>query len=436
MTGSPSPPGRPVHLGFAARQGAGQIPHQSAQARGTGTSKRHRQRRLRGHFPPEAEAAGASSHCSPPAIRRSIRATWRRRRCVSTRSAPVRSNSSPTSRTSRSASPATRITGSRAGPISTASSGRSFRTARRRSSPSSAGQLDMTFPYEVTIAAAEGHQEPGAGRGLRVAAARRRQHADRQPRRAALRQSRAAPGDGADARPQVVHRRAQRRPRPISARRCCRRPRGCGACRRRPCGACRATTPTLPKSRAEARQIMQRLGYGPDNPLAVKVATRNIPLYRDPAVHADRPAEGDLHRRRTRHRRDRELEPEGHARATTWSGWKTPATRSSMTPTSSSTRSYRSATLDRNFTGYCNRELEERFHQPIGRDRPGQDARSWSGTSTAPCRKRAPDRSSFHRRGATCWQPAAQGPDDDGQQHVQRLATRRRVARGIGRPVT
>jgi len=29
---------------------------------------------------------------------------------------------------------------------------------------------------------------------------------------------------------------------------------------------------------------MQRLGYGPDNPLAVKVAARNIPLYRDPAV--------------------------------------------------------------------------------------------------------------------------------------------------------
>jgi hypothetical protein len=38
------------------------------------------------------------------------------------------------------------------------------------------------------------------------------------------------------------------------------------------------------KSRFEARGIMQRLGYGPENPLAVKVAARNIPLYRDPAV--------------------------------------------------------------------------------------------------------------------------------------------------------
>ena len=38
------------------------------------------------------------------------------------------------------------------------------------------------------------------------------------------------------------------------------------------------------KSRAEARKIMESLGYGPGNPLKVKVATRNIPLYRDPAV--------------------------------------------------------------------------------------------------------------------------------------------------------
>ena len=42
--------------------------------------------------------------------------------------------------------------------------------------------------------------------------------------------------------------------------------------------------PDVQKNRAEAREIMQRLGYGPDNPLAVKVAARNIPLYRDPAV--------------------------------------------------------------------------------------------------------------------------------------------------------
>ena len=38
------------------------------------------------------------------------------------------------------------------------------------------------------------------------------------------------------------------------------------------------------ENRAKAQSIMQGLGHGPGNPLKVKVATRNIPLYRDPAV--------------------------------------------------------------------------------------------------------------------------------------------------------
>jgi peptide/nickel transport system substrate-binding protein len=38
------------------------------------------------------------------------------------------------------------------------------------------------------------------------------------------------------------------------------------------------------KSRTEARKIMEGLGYGATNPLKIKVATRNIPLFRDPAV--------------------------------------------------------------------------------------------------------------------------------------------------------
>jgi peptide/nickel transport system substrate-binding protein len=38
------------------------------------------------------------------------------------------------------------------------------------------------------------------------------------------------------------------------------------------------------KNRAAAREIMTRLGYGPDKHLAIKVAVRNIPTYRDPAV--------------------------------------------------------------------------------------------------------------------------------------------------------
>ena len=42
--------------------------------------------------------------------------------------------------------------------------------------------------------------------------------------------------------------------------------------------------PDVAKNREEARKIMRGLGYSPDNRLHVKVTTREIPLYRDPAV--------------------------------------------------------------------------------------------------------------------------------------------------------
>ena len=42
--------------------------------------------------------------------------------------------------------------------------------------------------------------------------------------------------------------------------------------------------PDIQKNRAQARQIMEKLGYGPDKRLPIKVLTRDAPLYRDPAV--------------------------------------------------------------------------------------------------------------------------------------------------------
>ena len=42
--------------------------------------------------------------------------------------------------------------------------------------------------------------------------------------------------------------------------------------------------PDVKKSRDEARKLMQKAGFGPDKRLKVKVSTRNIPIYRDPAV--------------------------------------------------------------------------------------------------------------------------------------------------------
>src|SRR5260370_39626876 len=58
--------------------------------------------------------------------------------------------------------------------------------------------------------------------------------------------------------------------------------------------------PDVHKSRAEARQIMERLGYGPDKPPDLKESTRDSPYYREPAgipthqikySHTNRPLE-------------------------------------------------------------------------------------------------------------------------------------------------
>ncbi|MBN8920921.1 MAG: peptide ABC transporter substrate-binding protein [Rhizobiales bacterium] len=42
--------------------------------------------------------------------------------------------------------------------------------------------------------------------------------------------------------------------------------------------------PDVKKSRDEARSLMQKAGYGPDKRLKLKVSTRNLAVYRDPAV--------------------------------------------------------------------------------------------------------------------------------------------------------
>jgi len=42
--------------------------------------------------------------------------------------------------------------------------------------------------------------------------------------------------------------------------------------------------PDVAKSRAAAQAIMQKLGYGPDKHLAVKISARNLAIYRDPAA--------------------------------------------------------------------------------------------------------------------------------------------------------
>ena len=68
--------------------------------------------------------------------------------------------------------------------------------------------------------------------------------------------------------------------------------------------------PTLPGYGADVERTGRgaqdhgRLGYGPSKPLKVKVSTRDIPLFKDPAVLLDRSAQADLLRRRARGHRN------------------------------------------------------------------------------------------------------------------------------------
>ena len=43
-------------------------------------------------------------------------------------------------------------------------------------------------------------------------------------------------------------------------------------------------SPDIARNRAEAQQLMRKAGYGPDNPLKIQVSTRNTSYYREPAV--------------------------------------------------------------------------------------------------------------------------------------------------------
>jgi peptide/nickel transport system substrate-binding protein len=48
--------------------------------------------------------------------------------------------------------------------------------------------------------------------------------------------------------------------------------------------ALRGYDPDIQTNRAQARKIMEKLGYGPDKRLGITVSTRNVAGYRDPAV--------------------------------------------------------------------------------------------------------------------------------------------------------
>jgi peptide/nickel transport system substrate-binding protein len=163
--------------------------------------------------------------------------------------------------------------------------------------------------------------------------------------------------------------------------------------------------PDVAKNRAEARRIMEKLGYSADKPLAVTISTRNTAGYRDPAVIAiDQMKEIYI---------DGTLEPIETA------NWFPKVFRKDYSvgvnvsetavddPDQMFYENYACGS-DRNYTGYCDKEVDALIdRQSAEADREKRRQLVWGIE-----RRLARDASRpiiFYTRAATCWRPRVKG---------------------------
>jgi peptide/nickel transport system substrate-binding protein len=163
--------------------------------------------------------------------------------------------------------------------------------------------------------------------------------------------------------------------------------------------------PDVEKSRAEARSMMEKFGYGPDHRLQVKLSVRNIPIARDPAIIL-------IDQLNTIYI-DSELDPIETV------NWFPKAIRKDYVvglnltagavddPDQQFYENY-SCGAERNITGYCNPELEKEFaRQSVEPDQEKRKRLVW-----AIDRKLQQDGARpiiFYYRAASCWQPYVKG---------------------------
>ena len=163
--------------------------------------------------------------------------------------------------------------------------------------------------------------------------------------------------------------------------------------------------PDVAKNRAEARAIMEKLGYGPNKRLGVTVSTRNTAGYRDPAVIAiDQMKEIYI---------DGTLEPIETA------NWFPKVIRNDYTigvnvsetavddPDQMLYENYACGS-DRNYTGYCDKEVDALIDRQSSEPDPEKRRQLvWEIE-----RRLALDASRpiiFYTRAATCWRPRVKG---------------------------
>jgi peptide/nickel transport system substrate-binding protein len=161
----------------------------------------------------------------------------------------------------------------------------------------------------------------------------------------------------------------------------------------------------IQQNRAEARQIMQKLGYGPDNRLKVKVSTRDIPPYRDPAVILTDQL--------------KEIYIDGELETVDTTQWYPKMMRKDYTVALNLTGStvddpdqglYENYTCDAegNYNGYCNPEVDKLVdQQSMEADPQKRKQLVWDIE-----RRLAEDGARpivYYGRGAVCWHPYVKG---------------------------
>jgi peptide/nickel transport system substrate-binding protein len=163
--------------------------------------------------------------------------------------------------------------------------------------------------------------------------------------------------------------------------------------------------PDVAKSRAEARALMTGLGYGPDNPLKIKVSARNIPISRDPAIILIDQL--------------KQIYIDGELDAVDTASWFPKVSRRDYVlghnltagavddPDQQFYENYACGS-ERNLTGYCNPELEKMFaRQSIETDQDRRRQLIWEIDRRL--QKDGARPIIFHYRAATCWQPRLKG---------------------------
>jgi len=163
--------------------------------------------------------------------------------------------------------------------------------------------------------------------------------------------------------------------------------------------------PDVAKNRAEARKIMEKLGYGPNKRLAVKVSVRNIAAARDPAVILIDQL--------------KEIYIDGELETIDTTQWYPKVMRKDFSvglvvsenglddPDQQFYENY-VCSADRNYSGYCNPLLDELIdRQSMESDREKRRRLVWEiekhlvEDSVRPV--------IFYARQATCWQPRVKG---------------------------